>query len=58
MIIRNTSKASLLTGEKVAGQPPAIAHDRPDPTRRVGSENQQRAIPDDHEHRMSKFRDS
>jgi ABC-type Fe3+ transport system permease subunit len=32
MIIRNASGASLLTGQNAAGQRPAIAHDRSDPT--------------------------
>jgi hypothetical protein len=32
MIIRNASKASLLTGQNAAGQRLAIAHDHPGPT--------------------------
>jgi len=32
MIIRNASKASLLTSQNAAGRRPAIAHDRQDPT--------------------------
>jgi len=32
MIVRNASRTALLTGGNVAGQRPAIAHDRADPT--------------------------
>jgi hypothetical protein len=55
VIIRNVGKIALLISENISGQQHAIAHERPDATAAVGSEDQ-RAIPDGHEHRMSKIR--
>lgn len=57
MIAEEVGKDSLLTVQDAAGQRPVIAHDRPEPTPHVGSEDQL-ANPRDHEQRVSKIRGS